>query len=157
MRVRVVAVGKPGRLLQEAIAEYEARAARYWSFEAVEVKEEKGRAGDEERVRNAEGERILQRAAEGTDLIALTRTGAALTSSELARHFEAAALQGRAGMTFVIGGAFGLSAAVLEKATRTLRLSSFTMPHDLARLVLTEQIYRAGTIARGEPYHKGAE
>lgn len=158
MIVRVIAVGRPGRLLQAAIAEYEERARRYWKLEVVEVKEERAaRPGDDARVRSAEGERILQRVGDGMELIALTRAGKGWSSTELAKHLGTAADQGRAGVAFVIGGAFGLSPDVLQRATHRLRLSTGTLPHDLARLVLAEQMYRAGTINRGEPYHKGAE
>jgi 23S rRNA (pseudouridine1915-N3)-methyltransferase len=158
MRVRVIVVGRAGRLLQPAIAEYEARAARYWNLEVVEVKEERGqRAGGQARVLAAEGERVLQRVGAGLELCALTRGGEAWSSSRLSRHLAKAAVDGREGVAFAIGGALGLSEEVLRLAARSLRLSDFTLPHDLARLVLAEQLYRAGTIARGEPYHKGAE
>lgn len=157
MRIQVVVVGHAGRLLEAAIAEYETRAARYWSLEVIEVKEERaGRGVPEARVRAAEGERILQRVAPGLELWALTRTGEAWSSTRLARQLADAAVAGRQGVAFAIGGALGLSDAVLGSATRRLRLSEFTLPHDLARLVLAEQLYRAGTITRGEPYHKGA-
>lgn len=157
MRVQVIVVGRPGRLLQDAIAEYEARAARYWSLEVVEVKEEKARAAGADQVKRAEGERILQKLGEGMELLALTRGGSGWTSTELSARLDRAAVEGRAGVAFAIGGAFGLSDEVLLRAARRLQLSSFTLPHEMARLLLAEQLYRAGTISRGEPYHKGAE
>lgn len=158
MKLQVVAVGRPGRLLEAAIAEYETRAARYWSLEVVEVREERGgRSVPTERVRAAEAERILQRVTAGLELVALTREGPALSSTALAAQLEQAAVEGQAGIAFAIGGAHGLGEPVLRAARRRLSLSSFTMPHDLARLCLAEQLYRAGTIVRGEPYHKGAE
>jgi 23S rRNA (pseudouridine1915-N3)-methyltransferase len=158
MRVQVIVVGRAGQLLQPAIAEYEARAARYWNLEVVEIKEERGRrGGGETRVRGAEGERVLQRVGSGLELCALTRSGEAWSSSRLAQHLTRVALDGRPGVAFAIGGALGLSEEVLARSARRLRLSDFTLPHDLARLVLAEQLYRAGTIGRGEPYHKGAE
>lgn len=157
MRLRVIVVGRPAKLLHDAIAEYELRAGRYWNLEVIEVKEEKGRTGGESKVRDAEGERILQRVGAGYELIALTRGGEGWSSTQLAQHIDRAAVQGRQGVAFAIGGAFGLSDAVLGAAARRLQLSTFTMPHELARLMLAEQLYRAGTISRGEPYHKGAE
>jgi 23S rRNA (pseudouridine1915-N3)-methyltransferase len=158
MKITLIAVGRPGRVLESAIAEYETRARRYWSLDVIEVREERsGRGISEDAVRNAEGERIMKRTPKEAELVALTRTGAALGSGELARQLELQTVQGTAGVAYVIGGAFGLSDDVLGRARRQLRLSSFTMPHDLARLVLLEQLYRAGTIIRGEPYHKGSD
>ena len=156
MRVQLLVVGRPGRLLHDAIAEYEARAARYWTLGVVEVKEEKARGGDAERVKRAEGERILQQVADGMELVALTRGGSAWSSTELAARLDRAAVEARPGVAFAIGGALGLSDDVLQRAVRQLQLSSFTLPHELARLLLAEQLYRAGTISRGQPYHKGA-
>jgi 23S rRNA (pseudouridine1915-N3)-methyltransferase len=158
LKVWVIAVGRTGRLLEEAIAEYETRARRYWTVEVVEVREEKAR-GDtgETAVKQAEAERLLRRVPEGAEVVALTRRGDAWSSKRLAQHMERQAAQGSAGIAFLIGGAYGLADSILKEADRRMRLSTFTMPHDLARLVLLEQIYRAGTIVRGEPYHKGTE
>jgi 23S rRNA (pseudouridine1915-N3)-methyltransferase len=158
VKITVIAVGRPGRVLEEAIAEYEGRARRYWSLEVVEVREERsGKGIREEAVMAAEGERILKRVPRGAELVALSRTGAAVGSAELARELEAYAARGGTAVAYAIGGAFGLSGEVLRSARRELSLSAFTMPHDLARVVLLEQLYRAGTILRGEPYHKGSD
>ncbi|MEX0907370.1 MAG: 23S rRNA (pseudouridine(1915)-N(3))-methyltransferase RlmH, partial [Gemmatimonadota bacterium] len=102
-------------------------------------------------------QRILQRVPRGLELIALTRTGDAWSSKRLARHIERTGVQSEAGMAFVIGGALGLGDALLREAALRLRLSTYTMPHDMARLMLLEQLYRAGTIVRSEPYHKGGD
>ena len=151
----MLAVGKPGPLLRDAIAEYEKRAARYWSFEAIEVREEKAHRGSaEEDIRSAESERLLERAADGAEIVALTRDGIRWSSAELSRHLQELAVSARPGISFLIGGALGLSEGALARAHRELSLSDFTLPHELARLVLAEQLYRAGTIARREPYHK---
>ncbi|NJD08951.1 MAG: 23S rRNA (pseudouridine(1915)-N(3))-methyltransferase RlmH [Gemmatimonadetes bacterium] len=158
MRIQVIAVGRAGSLLGEATADYEARAGRYWNLEIIEVKGERaGRGASAARVRAAEGDRILQRVGPGLELWALTRNGEGLSSAALAKQLAAAAAAGRPGVAFAIGGAVGLSDSVLRAARRQVRLSDFTLPHELARLVLAEQLYRAGTIARGEPYHKGSE
>jgi 23S rRNA (pseudouridine1915-N3)-methyltransferase len=155
LRVVFLAVGRPGTLLRDAIAEYERRAARYFSFETVEVRAEKAvKNASEEWVREQEGERLLERLLPGTETIALTRQGTAWDSAQLARHLQQWSLESRPSVTFLIGGALGLGRNVLRQATRQLSLSSCTLPHDLARLLLTEQLYRAGTIMRGEPYHK---
>jgi 23S rRNA (pseudouridine1915-N3)-methyltransferase len=151
-------VGRPGRHLSDAIAVYERRAARYWSFDVEEVKEERAHKGvSDDVIRNAEGDRLLQRVPPGFDVVALTRVGDHWSSTQLSKYLQQLALQASAGVAFMIGGAAGLGANVLARATLHLQLSSFTFTHELARLVLAEQIYRAGTIARGEPYHKGAE
>ncbi|MHB1169705.1 MAG: 23S rRNA (pseudouridine(1915)-N(3))-methyltransferase RlmH [Longimicrobiales bacterium] len=157
MRVHVLVVGKPSRLLSDAVEEYEKRAARYWPLEVVEVREERaGRNADPERIRAAEGERLWERVPTGVETVALTRTGDAIGSRELAAWLEQRALDAHAGVAFLVGGALGLADDVIARCTRSLRLSSMTFPHELARLVLAEQLYRAGTIMRNEPYHKGA-
>jgi 23S rRNA (pseudouridine1915-N3)-methyltransferase len=106
-------------------------------------------------IRAAEAERIMKRVPATAELVALTRGGTAWDSVELARELESRAVHGTGDVAFVIGGALGLGEEVLRSARLRLRLSDFTLPHDLARLVLLEQLYRAGTIVRGEPYHKG--
>lgn len=154
MKLKVIAVGRPGALLADAILEYEQRAARYWPLEIVEVKQERGR-GNDDAVREAESRRALERVPVGFEIVALTRTGNAISSSRLAKMLETMATRAQPGAAFLIGGALGLSDDALRAADRRLRLSTMTMPHDLARLVLAEQLYRAGTIVRREPYHKG--
>ena len=157
MRVAVLTVGKARGPLAEPLAEYETRAARYFSFETREVREESSAGGrPAAQVRDEEGKRLLARLPEGHELVALHRGGRALSSEELAAYLDRAANNAVAGVAFAIGGAFGLSDELLKRATLLLSLSAMTLPHDLARLVLAEQIYRAGTILRGEPYHKCA-
>jgi 23S rRNA (pseudouridine1915-N3)-methyltransferase len=157
VKVWVLSVGRPGPLLAGAIAEYERRAARYWSLAVAQVRAERGsRGATAEDVRDIEAARLLARLPAGAEVVALTRAGESWTSLRLARLLAAPAT-GRAGVAFLIGGAHGLGASVLRRADRRMRLSSLTLPHDAARLVLAEQIYRAGTILRGEPYHKGGE
>lgn len=153
-----LAVGRARGPVAEAVEEYEKRAARYFSFEAVEVKEEAFRkAGDAGRVRDEEGKRLLARVPPGVEIVALHETGKQWTSHRLADYLQELAVRGSPGAAFVIGGAYGLSDEILSRARHQLSLSAFTLPHELARLVLAEQLYRAGTIARGEPYHKGRE
>jgi len=155
LKLSLIAIGRAGRVLEPAIAEYETRARRYWPLDVIEVKEERARPGsDGSDARNAEGERLLRRVPEGAELIALTRDGDAWDSEKLAQHIEDSAVRAQPGIAFMIGGAYGLSDVVMKQARQRLRLSSFTLTHDIARLLLLEQIYRAGTITRGEPYHK---
>ncbi len=154
MKLAVVAVGTPRTPgLARAIEEYEERARRYVRLEVTEVSAADG--DDPERARSREAEELVRRVPEGLRVFALTREGKALTSVGLARHLDRMATYGRPGAAFVLGGAHGLAPAVLDRADHRLSLSPMTLPHELARLVLTEQIYRAGTILRGEPYHKG--
>jgi 23S rRNA (pseudouridine1915-N3)-methyltransferase len=158
VKLRVLVVGRPGRVLAGAIAEYEARAARYWPLEVVAVKEERGGARpDAARIAAAESRRLLERAPPGFLRIALTREGSAWNSLRLAEFLQEQAVRGAAGAVFLIGGAVGLSVEAVAACEHRLALSAFTLPHELARLVLAEQLYRAGTIARGEPYHKGKD
>ncbi|HEX7120454.1 MAG TPA: 23S rRNA (pseudouridine(1915)-N(3))-methyltransferase RlmH [Longimicrobiales bacterium] len=158
MTLLVVCVGRPGRLLADAIGEYERRAGRYWSLATAEVREEKaGKGKTETQVRQAESRRLLDRVPAGFEVIALTRDGQAWSSTRLARHLESLTISAHPGAAFLIGGALGIDDEVLGRADRRLSLSPLTLPHELARLVLAEQLYRAGTIVRGEPYHKAAE
>lgn len=138
--------------MAEAIRSYEERASRYFDFEAVEV--EAGDGGAPEEARRAEGERLLGRVPGDLRRFALTRRGKGMSSRRLARYLDELATYGKPGAAFLVGGAEGLSDGVLADADYRLSLSPMTLPHRVARLVLTEQIYRAGTIARGEPYHR---
>lgn len=156
MKILVIAVGRSRGALVDAIADYEERAAHYWKLEVAEVAEGvKGGHSDPARVMEAEGERILARVPDRLDLVALTREGKGMRSATLSRYLQERAVRAHPGVAFVIGGAFGLAPAVLDRADRRLSLSPMTFPHDMARLFLAEQLYRAGTIVRGEPYHKG--
>lgn len=156
MKVEIVCVGRAKGPFADLIAEYEGRLGHYFSFDAVEVKESAHRAQTVERVLEEEGERLLARVPAQHELVALHRPGKAWTSEKLARHLADAALRSAPGISFVIGGAYGLSRDVLGKARQTISLSAMTLPHEMARLFLTEQLYRAGTINRGEPYHKAS-
>jgi 23S rRNA (pseudouridine1915-N3)-methyltransferase len=153
MRLVVAVVGRPRDPdLASAIRSYETRAARYWPLDVREVREEPARASAPETVREKEGERLLTAAA-GSRLVACDETGDTLTSQQFAAWLQEARERAR-DVTFVIGGAYGLAQPVRDRADRLLKLASWTLPHELARLVLAEQLYRAGTIVRREPYHK---
>jgi 23S rRNA (pseudouridine1915-N3)-methyltransferase len=154
MHFVVAVVGKPRDAnLAGAIREYESRAGRYWPLQVVEVREEPARSGSADLVRDREGERLLAAVPTGARVVACELTGRPMTSEAFARWMQD--LRERAvDVAIVIGGAFGLGASVRERAVQSLALAPWTLPHELARLVLTEQLYRAGTIVRGEPYHK---
>jgi 23S rRNA (pseudouridine1915-N3)-methyltransferase len=156
MKVAIVAVGRPTRLFAEAIAEYERRARHYWTLEVNEVREERaGRGRSPAQVQAAESARLLERVPLGVEAVALTRGGEPWSSLQLARYLERLALEARPGVAFLIGGALGIAEESLREVPRRISLSPLTLPHELARLLLIEQLYRAGTIVRGEPYHKG--
>ena len=154
MKITLIAVGRVKGPLADAVHEYEGRATRYWKLQAIEVDPGAPRGqNDVEAVRQLEEERILARTPENADLVALSRLGQPVGSRAFAAYLQDHALHGR-DVTFVIGGAYGLGARLLSQA-RQLTLSLMTFPHEVARLLLAEQLYRAGTILRGEPYHKG--
>jgi 23S rRNA (pseudouridine1915-N3)-methyltransferase len=153
MRLVLAVVGRPRDPdLASAIRRYETRAARYWPLEVREVREEPARGSPPDMVREKESERLLTGAA-GSRLIACDETGDAVTSQQFAEWLQEARERAR-DVTFVIGGAYGLAQFVRDRADRLLKLAPWTLPHELARLVLAEQLYRAGTIVRREPYHK---
>jgi 23S rRNA (pseudouridine1915-N3)-methyltransferase len=154
MRVTVAAVGKPRDAgLAAAIRDYESRAARYWPLEVAEIREEPARGLTPEVVRNREGLRLSARVGAVAQLVACDLEGTRMSSEEFAAWLARERDLGR-DVTFVIGGAYGLAAELRERASTRLALAPWTLPHELARLVLAEQLYRAGTIVRGEPYHK---
>ena len=153
MRLIVAVVCKPrNAALAAAIAEYETRAARYWPLEVHEVKEERASSGDSVVVRTREGERLVERTG-SAPIVACDPGGKTFTSEKFAQWLGDQRDHGR-DVACVIGGAYGLSDEVLEKSRSRMSLAPWTLSHELARLVLAEQLYRAGTILRGEPYHK---
>lgn len=154
MRIVIVCVGKPrDPSIGAAIGAYEARAARYWPLVVHEVREEPARSATADLVREREGVRLLDQLPAGGTVVACDERGTTMTSAEFAQWLQREREAAR-DVAFVLGGAYGLAAAVRERATRTVGLAPWTLPHELARLVLAEQLYRAGTIVRGEPYHK---
>lgn len=157
MKLQLICVGRPRGPIAETIADYEQRITHYFtSFETIEVKEASGRGQNSDRVLREEGERILARVPAQNQLVVLHRPGKRWSSEQLAAHLGELALRSAPGVTFAIGGAYGLSPEVLARSDLQLSLSAMTLPHEMARLILTEQLYRAGTIARNEPYHKGS-
>jgi 23S rRNA (pseudouridine1915-N3)-methyltransferase len=153
MKLIVAAVGKPRHAaLAAAIEDYETRAARYWPLDVREVREGSGRGSDAATVRETEGTRIAERVA-GAALVVCDERGTGMTSQTFARFLQDARERAR-DIAFVIGGANGVVEWLRDSAQTRLALAAWTLPHELARLVLAEQLYRAGTIARGEPYHK---
>ena len=154
MQFTVAVVGKPrDASLAGAIREYETRASRYWPIRVHEVREEPARSGSPDIVRQREGERLLAAIPAGVQVVTCDLTGRAMSSEQFAHWLQDMRERAR-DVAILIGGAFGLSDVVRDRASSSLALAPWTLPHELARLVLAEQLYRAGTIARGEPYHK---
>jgi 23S rRNA (pseudouridine1915-N3)-methyltransferase len=154
MRLVVAVVGKPrNAALGEAIRDYEKRAARYWPLDVHEVREERSTGISVDKVKEREGKRLADKVPERAQTVACDIAGRSLDSAQFADFLQTAREEDR-DLAFLIGGAFGLPAELSARSKVKLSLAPWTLPHEIARLVLVEQIYRAGTIVRGEPYHK---
>jgi 23S rRNA (pseudouridine1915-N3)-methyltransferase len=154
MRVALLVIGRPRHAgLADAIRDYEGRAAHYWPLDVIEVKEEPGRNLSADVVREREAERLVARLPGDAVVVACDPGGVTMDSAQFARWLQEQRESAR-NVAFVIGGAHGLGPAVRERANRRLSLAPWTLPHEVARMVMAEQLYRAGTILRGEPYHK---
>jgi len=152
MKTSLVAVGRVRDANYKALcAEYGGRIARFAPFEVKEVKEGRGLEGL--RAARAEAPGILKYLPRGVWAVSLDERGRQMTSVELARWLEKLRDRGTRELTFVVGGAWGLDPTITTRCDESLRLSSMTLPHELARVVLLEQYYRAWTILRRLPYH----
>ncbi|MBG9734418.1 23S rRNA (pseudouridine(1915)-N(3))-methyltransferase RlmH [Paenibacillus alvei] len=159
MNIQLVCVGKlKEKYLVQGIAEYSKRLAPYVKFQVSEVPDEqapeKMSDAELEQVKDREGERILGHIKQDAHVVALAIDGQLWSSEDLASQLDRLATYGTSNVAFVIGGSNGLSDAVLRRANSKLSFGRMTLPHQLMRLVLVEQIYRAVKINRGEPYHK---
>ncbi len=144
MRIRIIAVGKAkDRELRALLDDYYGRIARYAKLEEIELKDARP---------DAVAERIARSTPDRSRVVALEVDGRAMSSKDLSGWLERAQTESVQTMVFLIGGADGLPKELSAKATLRLSLSKMTLPHRLARLFLAEQIYRAFTILRGEPY-----
>lgn len=138
---------------RDALAEYERRMKPFFKFETIEVAAEPfGGTVTAEQSMKLEGERILKRLPEGAYVVALERTGRELSSIEVADLMRAEA-EGGGHVVFVIGGAAGLSPEVQARAAKKVSMSKMTFTHEMARVFLLEQLYRAATIIMGKAYH----
>ena len=159
MKITLITVGKiKEKYLRDAIAEYTKRLSKYCKLEIIEVADEKtpDQAGEtvEENIRTKEGERILKYIRDDMYVITLEIAGKMLSSEEFAEKIETLGIQGKSSIAFVIGGSIGLGREVLKRSDFALSFSRMTFPHQLMRVVLLEQVYRAYRIINGEPYHK---
>lgn len=146
MKINLIVVGKlKEKFLVDGVAEYLKRLKKFATVEVREI--------PECRTVEEEGQKILSLAGQNSWLCVLDVSGAALTSEEFAKKISELNLNGTSNLTFAIGGAFGLSEELRRTAAFRLSLSKMTLTHQMARLILTEQIYRAFKINRNEPYH----
>jgi len=159
MQVRIIGVGKVReRYLQEGIREYLARIRPYFRVEFIDVRDEKippePTPGEDAAILEREGERLLSAARGSGVIVLLDIAGEPWSSSDLADRIRAWVMEGHSTVSFLIGGPLGVSERVRTGAQHTVSLSRMTFPHQMVRLILLEQIYRAARIHHGDPYHK---
>jgi len=159
MKITLICVGKlKEKYWSMGVEEYSKRLGRYCNLEIIELIDEKtpDNASDtlEGMIKKKEGERILKALKEDSYCIALAIEGSMLSSEELAEKIDRLGVSGSSHISFIIGGSLGLSGEVLKRADYQLSFSRMTFPHQLMRVVLLEQIYRAYRINSNQPYHK---
>ena len=159
MNITIISVGKlKEKYLKMGIDEYVKRLGGYAKIDLVEVPDEKAPETlseiEMDMVKSKEGERILAKINDGTYVIALALDGKMKTSEEMAADLDGLMTYGKSKIACVIGGSLGLHDEVLKRADEKLCFGKMTLPHQLMKLVLVEQIYRSFRIIKGEPYHK---
>ena len=155
MKLSLLCIGKlSSSWLQEGARDYSQRVSRYLPLKIDELKEYKlGKKGDSKKIIQQEGEQLLARVPQGAYTVALDEKGKLFTSEDLAGFFNQHMLNGTQELTFIIGGPYGLSSTIKDMAILNMSLTPMTLTHQMARLILLEQIYRGMTILRNEPYH----
>ncbi|MBK5245342.1 MAG: 23S rRNA (pseudouridine(1915)-N(3))-methyltransferase RlmH [Eubacteriaceae bacterium] len=159
MNIRIISVGKiKEKYMTMAIQEYSKRLSAYCRLEIIEVKDEKvpEKLSDQQRLKaiEAEGKRIISFLKDDEILVTLEINGNQMNSLDFSEKIEAYTVQGKSQITFIIGGSLGLSSEIIRRSDWSLSFSKMTFPHQLFRVMLLEQIYRAFKIIRGETYHK---
>ncbi|MBQ8489257.1 MAG: 23S rRNA (pseudouridine(1915)-N(3))-methyltransferase RlmH [Pseudobutyrivibrio sp.] len=159
MNVRILCVGKiKEKFYRDAILEYSKRLSKYCSLEIVEVNDEKTSENSTENeiniIKDKEGERILKHIKDRDYTIALAIQGKQQDSVAFSKYIENLGITGNSSICFIIGGSLGLSDAVMKRCNDSISFSKMTFPHQLMRVILLEQIYRAMRIMNNEPYHK---
>ncbi len=160
LKINVICIGKiKEKYFTDAIAEYAKRLTAFCRFNIIELSEERIKSNTPnnaqiDEVISAEGRRILQKTSPSDHVIALCIEGKLVSSEELAGVLDSAAVSGKSTVDFIIGGSYGLSTDVKERADLRLSMSRMTFPHQMARVILSEQIYRAFEISSGGKYHK---
>jgi 23S rRNA (pseudouridine1915-N3)-methyltransferase len=153
MEITVAAVGKLRPYYRDAADDYLRRLKRYATIQETEIREASRSPSSASQLQE-EGKRLAARIAPGSTLVVLAREGSGWASRELAAQVGRWQQLSRP-VTLVLGGSIGLDPALLKRADQRWSLGPLTLPHELARVVMLEQLYRAFTILRGEPYHKG--
>lgn len=159
MKLKVITVGKlKEKYLRDGIAEYSKRMSRFAKLEMLELPDEKtpdkASQAENDQILHKEGQRILEKIADREFVIALAIEGKSLSSEAFSQYLSDLGVRGYSDVTFVIGGSLGLSPAVKTRANFLISFGKMTLPHQLMKLVLMEQIYRAFMIQQGNPYHK---
>ncbi len=159
MRITILCVGKiKEKFYREALEEYQKRLSKYCKLEIIEVADEKtpdkASATEEEQIKEKEAKRILDKIKEDTFVCTLEIAGKRFSSEGFAEFIEKSGIHGISSICFVIGGSLGLHTSVLARSNQSLSFSDMTFPHQLMRVILAEQIYRAFRIIHKEPYHK---
>ncbi len=159
MKIKIITVGKlKEKYLKDGIAEYAKRMSRFAKLEMIELADEKTPDGASEAenqlIMTKEADRILNKVSEREFVIVLAIEGQQISSEKFSKTIEEATLRGFSTITFIIGGSLGLAPLVKKRANLLISFGLLTLPHQLMRLVLIEQIYRAFMIQQGSPYHK---
>lgn len=159
MKITLITVGKlKEKYLKDGIAEYSKRLGRFTKLDIIELADEKtpdsASVAENQAILDKEGQKIFQKISDRSFVIALAIEGKMLSSEELSQTMADVTLRSFSDITFIIGGSLGLSPAVKQRADILLSFGKITLPHQLMRLVLVEQIYRAFMIQQGSPYHK---
>ncbi|MFL4359124.1 23S rRNA (pseudouridine(1915)-N(3))-methyltransferase RlmH [Streptococcus uberis] len=159
MKIKIICVGKiKEKYLKDGIAEYQKRLSRFTQFEIIELADEKtpekASQAENEKIMEKEANRILSKIGNRDYVIALAIEGKQYASEEFSQFVTDITIQGFSDITFIIGGSLGLHSKIKQKSHALISFGRLTLPHQLMRLVLTEQIYRAFMIQEGSPYHK---
>ncbi|MCL2254561.1 MAG: 23S rRNA (pseudouridine(1915)-N(3))-methyltransferase RlmH [Lachnospiraceae bacterium] len=159
MKITIIAVGKiKEKFYRDALSEYDKRLSKYAKLKIIEVDDEKApeHISDvlKEQILRKEGEKILRHITAGTYVVSLEIFGKSMDSEGFATHLSNLKVGGVSHIRFIIGGSLGLHPSVCERADMHLSFSAMTFPHQMMRVILLEQVYRAFRIEAGEPYHK---
>lgn len=160
LRINIICIGKiKEKYFTDAINEYAKRLSAFCKFQIVELAEEKIRSNTPnisqiEEVIESEGKRIMQKINSGDYVVAMCIEGKMLSSEELSKTLDGVQINGKSTVDFIIGGSYGLSQAIKSRADLRLSMSKMTFPHQMARMILSEQIYRAFEISTNGKYHK---
>lgn len=159
MKIRIIAVGKvKEKFMRQGIEEYQKRMNNYLPLEIIECKDEatgeNPSEAESKQILEREGKRILERIGERDYVITLAIDGKMMDSVKFSEFIFQQAMNGTSNLVFVIGGSIGLSKQVMERGNTSISFSKMTFPHQLMRMILMEQIYRACRIEKGHAYHK---